>query len=140
MVPAPLDRRGWANLSVVDEELNYALKAARLPTALASLNSGHNSDLCAYCVDVRSLSRPNMIPTKPLHPRSTAWRSSFVANLNNITLGHMPIIKVEVCIIASRCCVAVMTLACNVIWPCNNSLLNRCTSGAPSQSSSNHRP
>jgi hypothetical protein len=33
---------------------SIACQKARLLAALASLNNGHNSDLCAYCVDVKS--------------------------------------------------------------------------------------
>ncbi len=60
----------------------------RLLATLASLNSGHSSNLRACCVDVRFSSKPNLVPARPLCPRSTAWQSSLVANLNNIASRH----------------------------------------------------
>jgi hypothetical protein len=65
-----------------------ACQKACLPTTLASLNNGHSSDLCACCAGVRSSSRPSFVPIRPLCPPSTAWRSSFVANLSNTAPGH----------------------------------------------------
>ncbi len=56
-----------------------AHQKARLLAALASLNNGYSSDLCACCVGVRSSSRPNLVPARPLRPRSVAWWSSLVA-------------------------------------------------------------
>jgi hypothetical protein len=46
---------------------------AHLPTALASLNNDHGSNLCTYCVGVRFSSKPNLILAKPSHPRSATW-------------------------------------------------------------------
>jgi hypothetical protein len=37
--------------------------------ALASLNNGHILDLRAYYAGVMSLSRPSLVPAKPLHLR-----------------------------------------------------------------------
>jgi hypothetical protein len=81
----PLDRGGRANLSVVDEMLDCIPECA-FAYYLASLNSGHNSDLRACCVGVRSSSRPNLVPARPLHPCSVTWRSSLVANLSSTAL------------------------------------------------------
>jgi hypothetical protein len=97
---------------------------ARLLTTLASLNNDHNSDLRACCLGMRSLSRPNLDPAKPLRPHNTAWRSSFVANLSSTTSGHVHVVKVEACAIAGHCHVATTTLVRNFIWPCNNFVLN----------------
>jgi len=99
-----------------------------LPTTLASLNSGHSSNLCACYVGVRSLSRPNLVPTRPSHLRNAAWQFSLVANLNSITLRRTPTTKAEAHIVAGHCCVAVTTLARNFTWPYNNFVLSRCTS------------
>jgi hypothetical protein len=70
---------------------------ARLPTTLASLNNGHNSDLRGCYVGVRSSSRPNLVPSRPnlvparpLRPHSAAWRSSLVANLSSTVPGRAP--------------------------------------------------
>ncbi len=95
-----------------------------LPTALASLNSGQNFDLRACCVGVRFLFRPNLVPVRPLRFRSVAWRSSFVANLNSIALGHVPVVGAEACVVACHYHVVATTLACNLIWPCNSFVLN----------------
>ncbi len=54
---------------------------------LASLNNNHSFDLRACCVGMRFLSRPNLVPVKPLRPRNVAWWSSLIANLSNTTLG-----------------------------------------------------
>jgi hypothetical protein len=99
-----------------------------LAATLASLNIHHNYDLHACCVGVRSSSRPNLVPTRPLHPRNAIWRSSFVANLSSITPGCVLAIEVEACEVTGRCCMASTTLTCNLIWPCNNFVLSRCTS------------
>ncbi len=101
---------------------------ARLPIALASLNNGHNSNLCAYCVGVRFSSKPNLVPAKPLRFHSATWRSLFVANLSNIVPGNAPTAEVEAFTVASRCHVAATTLARNLIWPYNSSMLIRYTS------------
>ncbi len=60
-----------------------AHQKVRLLATLASLNSGHSSNLHACCVGVKSSSRPNLVPTRQGHPRSMAWRSSLIANLNS---------------------------------------------------------
>ncbi len=87
----------------------------RLPAALASLNSGHSSDLRACCVGVRSSSRPNLVPARPLRPRSATWWSSLVANLSNTAPGRVLAIEVEAHEVASRCHVAATTLMRKVI-------------------------
>ncbi len=61
-----------------------------LPTALASFNSGHNFDLRACCVGMKSSFRPSLVPVRPLSPHSAAWWSSFVVNLNNTTSRCVP--------------------------------------------------
>jgi hypothetical protein len=104
-----------------------ARQNARLPATLASLNSGHNSNLRTYCVGVRSSSRPNLVLAKPLHPRSVAWRSSLVANLSSTTPGRALAVEVDAREIAGHCRVAVTTLTCSLIWPCNNFVLSRYT-------------
>jgi hypothetical protein len=43
-----------------------------------------------------------------------------VVNLSSTALGHVFAIKVEARVIASHCCGVIMTLARNVIQPCNN--------------------
>ncbi len=101
---------------------------ARLPTTLASLNSGHSSDLRAYCVGVRFSSWPNLVHARPLHPRSAAWQSSLVANLNSTTPGRVFVVEVEACKVAGGCCLATTTLTRNLIWPYNSSVLSYCTS------------
>ncbi len=100
---------------------------ARLPTTLASLNSGHNFDLHACCTSVRTSCKPSLVLAKPLRPHSAALRSLFVANFNSTTSRHTPAIKAEPRTITSRCHVVAKTLACNLIWPCNSSVLKRCT-------------
>jgi len=100
----------------------------RLPTTLASLNSDHSFDLRAYYVGMRSSSRPNLVPPRPLHFRNIAWRSLFVVNLNSTTLGRTPAIEMEAHAIAGRCNVVMMTLAHNLIWPCTSSVLSHYTS------------
>ncbi len=77
---------------------------------------------------VRSSFRPNLVLARPLCLCSVALRSSFVANLSSIAPRCVPAAKVEACVVASRCCVAVMTLVRSLIWPCNNSVLSHCTS------------
>jgi hypothetical protein len=42
----------------------------RLPATLASLNNSHSFNLCAYYVGVKSSSKPNFVPTRPLRPRN----------------------------------------------------------------------
>ncbi len=101
---------------------------ARLLTALASLNSGHNSDLCAYYVGMRSLSRPNLVPTRPLHPRNATWRFSLVANLSNTVPKHALTAKAKARTIAGRYHMTTTFLAHNFIWPYNNSVLSHYTS------------
>ncbi len=107
---------------------SVARQKARLPAALASLNNGHSSDLCACCAGVRSSSRPSFVPARPLRPRSVAWWSSLVANLSNTTPGCALAIEVEARVVIGRCRVAAMTLARSFIWPYNSSVLSRCTS------------
>jgi hypothetical protein len=98
-----------------------------LPTSLASLNNDHNFDLRTCYVGVRFSSRPNLVPTKPLRLRIVAWRSSLVVNLSSTTLGRAPVAKAEACAVIGHCRVATTTLARNLIWPCNNSVLSCCT-------------
>ncbi len=105
-----------------------ARQNARLPAALASSNSGHNFDLCACCVGVRSSSRPNLVPARPLCPCSAAWRSSFVVNLSSTAPRRALAIEVEACKVAGCCCLATTTLTHSLIWPRNSSVLSRCTS------------
>jgi hypothetical protein len=100
---------------------------AHLPTTLASLNNGHISDLRACCAGVRSYSRPNLVPARPLRLRNTTWRSSLVANLSSTALRHTPTTKAEARAATSHHRVATTTLVCSFIWPCNSSMLNRCT-------------
>ncbi len=92
--------------------------------ALASLNNGHNFDLRACCASVRSSSKPSLVPTRPLRPCNVAWRSSLVVNLNSIVSKCTHIVEVETFAIIGRCCIVVMTLACNLIWPYNSSMLS----------------
>jgi hypothetical protein len=99
-----------------------------LLAALASLNNGHSSDLRVCYVGVRSLSMPNLVPTRPLRPCSVAWRSLFVTNLSNTMSGCALVAEVEARIVVGPCRVAAMTLARSFIWPCNNSALSRYTS------------
>ncbi len=101
---------------------------ARLPVALTSLNNGHNFDLHGCYVGMRSLSRPNMVPTRPLRPRNTAWWSSIVANLNNTASGSMLAIGVEARVVACHYHMAMTTLVRNLIWICNSSMLSHYTS------------
>ncbi len=105
-----------------------ARQKARLFATLASLNNDHSSDLRACYARVRSSSRPSFVVTKPLHPRSAAWRSSFVTNLNNTTPMHAPTVEVEACVVTVRCHVTAMTLVLSLIWPCNSYVLSHCTS------------
>jgi hypothetical protein len=101
---------------------------ARLPVALAFLNNSHNFDLCAYCTGMRFSSRPSLVPTKPLCPHCAAWRSSLIMNLNNPMSGRMLVVGAEAHTTTSRCGMAMTTLACSFIWPCNSFVLNHCTS------------
>jgi len=105
-----------------------ARQNAHLHAALASLNNGHSSDLRACCVGVRSSSRPNLVPVRPLCPRSAAWQSSLIANLSSTAPRRALAVKVEACEVAGRYRVAATTLTHNFIWPCNNSVLSRYTS------------
>ncbi len=105
-----------------------ARQKARLLVAFASLNNGHSSDLRACCMGVRSSSRPSFVPARPLRPRSAAWRFSLVTNLSNTAPGRTLAVEVEAHVIIGRCHVATMTLAHNLIWPCNTFVLSRCTS------------
>jgi hypothetical protein len=106
---------------------SVAQQKVRLLTALDSLNNDHSSYLRACCVGVRSSSKPNLVPVRPLRPRSAAWQSSFVAHLNNTTPRHAPTAGVNVRAVARHCRMAVTTLACNFIWPYNSSVLSHCT-------------
>ncbi len=108
-------------ISVVRQEV-------RLLVALASLNNGHSSDLCACYAGVKFSSRPRSVLAKPLRPQSAAWQSSLVANLNNIALGRTPTTKVEARTIAGRSHVVMTTLVRSLIWPYNNFVLSRYTS------------
>jgi hypothetical protein len=108
-----------------DEQIRVPLmKSSAVPAASASLNNDHNSDLHACCVSVRSSSRPNIVPAKPLCPQNATWWFSLVANLSNIVLGCAPAAKVDAHVVASLCRVAVTTLAPSLIWPCNNFVLS----------------
>jgi hypothetical protein len=100
----------------------------RLPAALASLNNGHSFDLRAYYVGMRSSSRPNLVPARSLRLRNATWRSLFVANLNSTTPKRTLAIGVGPHTIVGCYHEVMMTLARNLIWPCNNSVLSRCTS------------
>ncbi len=100
---------------------------AHLPVALASLNNSHSSNLRACYASVKSSSRPSFVPARPLRPQSVAWRSLFVVNLSNIAPRCAPATEVEAHAVAGHCHVVVTTLACNLIWPYNSSVLNRCT-------------
>ncbi len=74
---------------------------------------------------MRSSSRPNLVPAKPLCPRNATWRSSFVTKLRSIALKHAYVAEAKARTIASRYRVAMITLAHSLIWPSNNSILNR---------------
>ncbi len=104
-----------------------ARQKARLPATLASLNNGHNFDLCACCVGMKSSFRPSLVPTKPLRLRSVAWWFSLVANFNNIVPGCAPIVWANALSVPGHCRVVTTNLAHNLIWPCNIYVLNRCT-------------
>jgi len=99
-----------------------------LLAALAFLNNSHSFDLCTCCAGMKSLSRANLVPAMALCPCSAAWRSSLVANFSSIALRRAPIAEAEAHVVASRCCVVTTTLVRNLIWPCNSSVLSRCTS------------
>jgi len=105
-----------------------ARQKASLFVVLASLNNGHNFDLCACCVGVKSSSRPKLVLARPLCLHSATWRSSLVVNLSSIAPRRVPVIEVEARAVANRCRMAAMTLVCSLIWPCNNFVLSRCTS------------
>ncbi len=94
---------------------------------MASSNNGHNSNLHAYCVGVRSSSTPNLVPARPLRPHNAAWWSSFVTNLSSTASGRTPTARAKARAIASRCHMAATTLAHSLIWPCNNFVLSHCT-------------
>ncbi len=97
----------------------------RLLVALASSNNGHNSNLRACYAGVRSSSKSSLVLVRPLRFRNIAWRSSFVANLSNIASRHVPTVGAGACTVAGHCHMAVMILACNLIWPYNNYVLSR---------------
>jgi hypothetical protein len=105
-----------------------ARQKACLLVALASLNNGHSSNLCACYVGVRSSSKPNLVHPKPLHPHSTAWWSSFITNLSSTVPGRVLSAEVEAHTITSPYCMVAMTLAHSFIQPYNSSMLNRCIS------------
>jgi hypothetical protein len=92
--------------------------------ALASLNSGHNFDVHACYMGMRSSSRPNLVHARPLNLRSAAWRSLLVTNVSNTALRRAPVIRAEVLTVIGRYRVATTTLAHNFIWPCNSFVLN----------------
>ncbi|CAM6017495.1 unnamed protein product [Sphagnum balticum] len=64
---------------------------------------------------MRSLSRPNLVFTRPLHPRSVAWRSSLITNLNNTTLRCVLTVEAKAHTVADHCHVATTTLALKVL-------------------------
>ncbi len=68
--------------------------------------------------------RPNLVPVKPLRFCSVAWRYSFVTNWSSIVLGHAPVARAKAHAVAGHCHVVATTLARNLIWPCNSSVLN----------------
>ncbi len=105
-----------------------SLAARQKVHLLAALNNDHSSDLRACCAGVKSLSRPCFVPVRPLRPRSAAWRSLFVVNLSNSAPGRAPTAEVEACVVAGCSYVATTTLACNLIWRCNNYVLSCCIS------------
>jgi hypothetical protein len=41
--------------------------------------------------------------SRPLRPRSAAWRSSLIANLSNTALGCAPVVEVEARVVIGRC-------------------------------------
>ncbi len=95
--------------------------------ALASLNNSHTSSLRACCANVRSSSKPNLVPARPLRLRSTTWRSSLVVNLISTASRHMLVVGAEAHTMAGRYCVAMTTLAHNFISPCNSFVLSHYT-------------
>ncbi len=46
---------------------------------------------------VKSLSRPNLVPVRQGHPRSMAWRSSLIANLNSTAPRCVPTTGAHAC-------------------------------------------
>ncbi len=104
-----------------------ARQKARLIVALASLNNGHNSDLRACCVGVRSSSRPSLVPARPLRPCSTTWQSSLIVNLSSTMSRCALAAGAMACVKTCHYYVVTTTLAHNFIWPCNNSMLSCCT-------------
>jgi hypothetical protein len=108
---------------------------ARLPVALASLNNGHISDLHVCCASVRSSSRPSLVLVRPLCPHNAAWRSSLIANLNNIVPGRAPAIEAKARTVTGCYRVVATTLVCSFIWRYSSSMLSHCTNsflGSPS--------
>ncbi len=101
-----------------------ARQKACLLAALASLNNNHSSNLHAYYTSMKSSSRPNLVPTRPLRTCSMAWWSSHITNLSSIVTKHMPTTEVEARAVTGRYHVVTMTLAHNFIWPCNNFMLS----------------
>ncbi len=99
-----------------------------LPITLACLNNGHSYDLHTCCVGVRSSSKPNLVPARPLCSRSATWKSSFVINLSSTTSRRALVIKVEAREVVGCCHMAAMTLTRSLIWPCNSSVLSCYTS------------
>jgi len=99
-----------------------------LPAAFFSLNNGHSSDLRACYVGVRSSSRPNLVPARPLRPHNAAWQSSLIINLSSTAPRCVLVVKVEAREVPGCCRVAATTLTRSLIWPCNSSVLSCCTS------------
>jgi len=105
-----------------------ACQKARLLAALAFLNNDHRFDLHACCVGMKSSFRPNLVPARPLCPRSATWRFSFIVNLSNSASGCMLVVRAEARAVVSCCCIAIMTLARSLILPYNNFVLSYCSS------------
>ncbi len=101
---------------------------ARLPAALASLSNGHSSDLHACCVGMRFLSRPNLVPAMP-SPSQCGLVILVHCELKQHCVKaracHLPIARTKARAIADYCQVATTTLAHNLIWPSNSSVLSR---------------
>jgi hypothetical protein len=107
---------------------SIARQKACVVAALASFNNGHSSNSRNCCVGVRSLSRPNLVPTRPLHLRNVTWRSSLVANLSSTALGCALAANVEARVVVGHCHMVMTTLARSLIWPSNSYVFNCCTS------------
>jgi len=114
-------------LNVVTKS-SAARQNACLCATLASLNSGHSSDLRACYVGMKFSSKPNLVPTRPLRPHSTAWWSLLVVNLSSTMSGRAFVVEVDAHEVARCCRVATTTLTRSPIWPYNSSMLSRCTS------------